>query len=156
MPAIHRALLSVFDKTGLAPLASALHARGAELLSTGGTLAALRELGLPATAVSDLTGFPEILGGRVKTLHPAIHAGLLADRAQREQMEALARLGIAPIDLLVVNLYPFERTVAAGAGFADCIEMIDVGGPAMLRAAAKNHEGVAVVSDPADYPELLA
>jgi len=156
MPPIRRALLSVHDKSGLVPLAAALHARGVELLSTGGTLNALRAHGLPVTAVADLTGFPEILDGRVKTLHPAIHAGLLADRGKQEHLEALATHGFAPIDLLVVNLYPFSRTVAAGASPADCVEMIDIGGPAMLRAAAKNHTGVTVVSDPADYPELLA
>ena len=156
MPPIRRALLSVHDKSGLVPLAAALHARGVELLSTGGTLNALRAHGLPVTAVADLTGFPEILDGRVKTLHPAIHAGLLADRGKQEHLAALAAHGFAPIDLLVVNLYPFSRTVAAGASPADCVEMIDIGGPAMLRAAAKNHTGVTVVSDPADYPELLA
>ncbi len=152
---IRRALLSVFDKTGLVELARALAARAVELVSTGGTARSLREAGLPVVEVSALTGFPEILDGRVKTLHPVIHAGLLAaDTA--EHRATLAHHGIAPFDLLVVNLYPFAATRARGASFAECVEQIDVGGPAMLRAAAKNHERVAVLCDPADYPALLA
>lgn len=151
---IRRALLSVSDKTGLFDLARGLAERGVELVSTGGTARALRAAGLRPIEVSTLTGFPEILDGRVKTLHPAIHAALLAaDTA--EHRATLASHGIAPIDLLVANLYPFEATRARGAGFAECIEQIDVGGPAMIRAAAKNHDRVAVLVDPADYAPLL-
>jgi phosphoribosylaminoimidazolecarboxamide formyltransferase/IMP cyclohydrolase len=151
-----RALLSTYDKSGIVALARQLDAAGVELLSTGGTAGALREAGLPVREISDLTGFPEILDGRVKTLHPAVHAGLLARRDDPHHAATLAASGLAPIDLLVVNLYPFERTVAAGADPAACIEQIDVGGPAMLRAGAKNHDGVAVLVDPTDYPDLLA
>jgi phosphoribosylaminoimidazolecarboxamide formyltransferase/IMP cyclohydrolase len=153
---IRRALISVSDKTGLGDLARELVRHGVEILSTGGTAAALRKLGIAVCEVSDVTGFPEILDGRVKTLHPGVHAGLLARRGDPAHDAALAAQAIAPIDLLVVNLYPFEATVAAGATPADCIENIDIGGPAMLRAAAKNHDGVAVVTDPQDYPALIA
>lgn len=153
---LRRALLSVSDKTGLVDLARALHERGVELVSTGGTAAALRGAGLPVRDVSDLTGFPEMMDGRVKTLHPAVHGGLLALRDDPAHRAAMEAHGIAPIDLAVVNLYPFEATVAKGAPYADCIENIDIGGLAMIRAAAKNHAFVAVVTDPQDYPALLA
>ena len=153
---IRRALISVSDKAGLADLAAALDARGVELVSTGGTAAVLRDAGLPVRDVSALTEFPEMLDGRVKTLHPMVHAGLLAVRDDPEHAAALEAYGIEPIDLLVVNLYPFEATVAAGAGYDDCVENIDIGGPAMLRAAAKNHAFVTVVTDVDDYAPLLA
>jgi phosphoribosylaminoimidazolecarboxamide formyltransferase/IMP cyclohydrolase len=152
---IRRALLSVSDKTELVAFAKALNWRGIKLVSTGGTARALAEAGLPVTEVAQVTGFPEILDGRVKTLHPAIHAGLLARRDLPAHEAALAQHHLERFDLLVVNLYPFEATLAAGAGFDDCIENIDVGGPAMLRAAAKNHESIAVVTDPADYDALV-
>jgi phosphoribosylaminoimidazolecarboxamide formyltransferase / IMP cyclohydrolase len=156
MQPARRALISVFDKTGLAELAQGLARLGVEMVSTGGTLQALRAAGLAVTAVSEVTGFPEILGGRVKTLHPRIHGGILAKRSEADHADQLAAHGIEPIDLVVVNLYPFQKTVASGASFEEAVEMIDVGGPAMVRAAAKNFEGVAVVVDPADYPEVLA
>jgi phosphoribosylaminoimidazolecarboxamide formyltransferase/IMP cyclohydrolase len=152
---IQRALLSVSDKTGLIPLAKALAARGVELISTGGTAAALAAAGLAVASVESVTDFPEMLDGRVKTLHPAIHAALLARRRDPEHRAALERQGIRPIDLLVVNLYPFAAAVARGVSEAECIEMIDVGGPALIRAAAKNHDDVAVVSDPGDYGDVL-
>jgi phosphoribosylaminoimidazolecarboxamide formyltransferase/IMP cyclohydrolase len=153
---VTRALLSVSDKAGLEDFARALAARGVELVSTGGTRAALERAGLAVRDVSDLTGFPEMMDGRVKTLHPAVHGGLLGIRHNPEHQAAMLAHGIAPIDLLVVNLYPFEATVAAGAGEAECIENIDIGGPAMIRAAAKNHADVAVVVDVADYAAVLA
>ncbi|MCJ2096958.1 bifunctional phosphoribosylaminoimidazolecarboxamide formyltransferase/IMP cyclohydrolase [Methylobacterium sp. J-072] len=153
---VSRALLSVSDKTGLVDFARALHARGIALVSTGGTHRALQEAGLPVTEVADLTGFPEMMDGRVKTLHPAVHGGLLAIRDNPEHQAALAAHGIGAIDLLVVNLYPFEATIAADKPEADCIENIDVGGPAMIRAAAKNHADVAVVTDVSDYSAVLA
>ena len=153
---IRRALISVSDKTGLAAFAAALAARGVELISTGGTAAALRAEGLAVTDVSALTGFPEMLDGRVKTLHPAIHGPLLARRDDAAHMAALAEAGFAPIDLLVVNLYPFERVRAEGADYATSLETIDIGGPAMIRAAAKNHAALAVAVDPEDYPAILA
>jgi phosphoribosylaminoimidazolecarboxamide formyltransferase/IMP cyclohydrolase len=153
---IRRALLSVSDKTGLVPLAQRLAAGGVELISTGGTAEALRGAGLPVRDVAAVTGFPEMLDGRVKTLHPMIHGGLLALRDDPAHRAALEAHGIAPIDLLVVNLYPFEATVAAGAGFDACIENIDIGGPAMLRAAAKNHAFVTVLTDVEDYAPFLA
>ncbi|MFO1209078.1 MAG: bifunctional phosphoribosylaminoimidazolecarboxamide formyltransferase/IMP cyclohydrolase [Amaricoccus sp.] len=153
---VRRALISVSDKEGLEPFAAALVARGVELISTGGTAKALRAAGLPVRDVAAITEFPEMLDGRVKTLHPMVHAGLLAVRDNPEHRAALDGNGIAPIDLLVVNLYPFEATVAAGAGYDDCIENIDIGGPAMLRSAAKNHAYVAVVTDVEDYAPLLA
>jgi phosphoribosylaminoimidazolecarboxamide formyltransferase/IMP cyclohydrolase len=151
-----RALLSVSDKTGLVPLAQALAARGIELLSTGGSARALREAGVPVIEVSDHTGFPEILDGRVKTLVPQIHGGLLARRDIPEHVAQMAAHGIAPIDLLVCNLYPFEATLARHAPAEACIENIDIGGPALIRAAAKNHDFVAVLTDPGQYEALLA
>ena len=153
---ISRALISVSDKAGLIDFARSLAGHGIELVSTGGTRKALADAGLPARDVSELTGFPEMMDGRVKTLHPAVHGGLLAIRDNAEHAAAMRTHGIAPIDLLVVNLYPFEATVAKGADFATCIENIDIGGPAMIRAAAKNHDHVAVIVDPADYAALLA
>ncbi len=153
---ISRALLSVSDKTGLAEFARFLAGFGIELVSTGGTARALMEAGLKVRDVSDLTGFPEMMDGRVKTLHPKIHGGLLAIRHDAEHVRAMQEHHILPIDLLVVNLYPFEATVAKGAGFDDCIENIDIGGPAMIRAAAKNHADVAVVVEPDDYAVLIA
>lgn len=153
---VRRALLSVSDKTGLVPFATALAARGVVLVSTGGTAAALRAAGLAVQDVAEVTGFPEMMDGRVKTLHPAIHGGLLACRDDAAHISAMETHGIAPIDLLAVNLYPFEATVAAGADPATCIETIDIGGPALIRAAAKNHDGVAVCTDPADYAAVLA
>ena len=152
---VRRALLSVSDKTGLVELGEALAARGVELVSTGGSAAALRGTGLAVRDVSELTGFPEMMDGRVKTLHPAVHGGLLALRDAPEHRDAMEAHGIAPIDLLVVNLYPFEKTVAAGAQYTEAIENIDIGGPAMIRAAAKNHAHVATVVDVEDYPALL-
>jgi len=152
---IRRALLSVSDKTGLIDLAKALDARGVELLSTGGSAKALREAGLKVKDVSDVTGFPEMMDGRVKTLHPKVHGGLLALRDDAGHVQAMTEHGIAPIDLLVVNLYPFEATVAAGADYDTCIENIDIGGPAMIRAAAKNHAFVTVVTDVEDYERLI-
>ena len=152
---VRRALLSVSDKTGLVDLARALAARGVELVSTGGSAALLRDSGLKVRDVSDLTGFPEMMDGRVKTLHPGVHGGLLALRDNEAHQAAMAAQGIAPIDLLVVNLYPFEETVASGADAGTCIENIDIGGPAMIRAAAKNHAFVTVVVSPDDYAPLL-
>ncbi len=151
---IKRALLSVSDKTGLAAFAAGLHARGIELISTGGTRKDLLAAGLPVRDVADLTGFPEMMDGRLKTLHPLVHGGLLAIREDPAHEAAMLAHNIQPIDLLVVNLYPFEATVRAGAPFADCIEKIDVGGPAMIRGAAKNHADVAVIVDVADYAAL--
>ncbi|MET0256968.1 MAG: bifunctional phosphoribosylaminoimidazolecarboxamide formyltransferase/IMP cyclohydrolase [Methylobacterium sp.] len=153
---VTRALLSVSDKTGLIEFARALSARGIALVSTGGTHKALTEAGLPVTEVSELTRFPEMMDGRVKTLHPAVHGGLLAIRDNPEHQAALAAHGLLAIDLLVVNLYPFEATLAAGRPFDDCVENIDVGGPAMIRAAAKNHADVTVVVDVADYAAILS
>ena len=153
---IRRALLSVSDKTGLAQLGQALSARGVELVSTGGTAKALREAGLTVLDVSDLTGFPEMMDGRVKTLHPKVHGGLLAVRDNPEHAAAMAEHAIAAIDLVVVNLYPFVQTVAKGAGRAEIIENIDIGGPSMVRSAAKNHAFVTVLTDPADYAAFTA
>jgi len=153
--AVRRALVSCFDKSGLVELGRALAERGVELVSTGSTAATLAGAGIAVTEVTAVTGFPECLDGRVKTLHPAVHAGVLADRRRPAHLEELAALGIAPFDLVVVNLYPFERTVAAGAADDDVVEMIDVGGPTMVRAAAKNHAAVTVVVDPADYAVVL-
>ncbi|AWW73310.1 bifunctional phosphoribosylaminoimidazolecarboxamide formyltransferase/IMP cyclohydrolase [Erythrobacter sp. KY5] len=152
---IKRALLSVSDKTGLADLGKALAARGVELVSTGGTARALREAGLEVRDVSDLTGFPEMMDGRVKTLHPKVHGGLLALRDNDEHVAAMETHEIGAIDLVVVNLYPFEATVAKGAERAEIIENIDIGGPSMVRSAAKNHGFVTIMTDAADYPELL-
>jgi len=153
---VGRALISVSDKTGLTDLCRSLSALGIELISTGGTAAGLRAAGLAVRDVADVTGFPEMMDGRVKTLHPNIHGGLLALRDDDEHLLAMAAHGIDPIDLLVVNLYPFEATVARGGSYDDCVENIDIGGPAMIRAAAKNHRFVNVVVDPQDYPALLA
>ena len=153
---VRRALLSVSDKTGLIPFATKLVSLGIELLSTGGTAKALEQAGLPVTEVSSVTGFPEIMDGRVKTLHPKIHGGLLGVTANPAHAEAMKHHAIAPIGLLVVNLYPFEATVAREAGFDETIENIDVGGPAMIRAAAKNHGDVTVIVDPADYAAVEA
>jgi phosphoribosylaminoimidazolecarboxamide formyltransferase/IMP cyclohydrolase len=152
---VTRALLSVSDKTGLIDFARALHGHGIDLVSTGGTAKTIAEAGLPVTDVSQLTGFPEMMDGRVKTLHPKVHGGLLAIRDNAEHAQSMMDHGIAPIDLLIVNLYPFEATVQKGAGFEDCIENIDIGGPAMIRAAAKNHDDVAVVIEPKDYQAVL-
>ncbi|MGZ4548429.1 MAG: bifunctional phosphoribosylaminoimidazolecarboxamide formyltransferase/IMP cyclohydrolase [Blastococcus sp.] len=153
---IRRALLGVYDKTGIEELAAGLAAAGVELVSTGATAARIAAAGVPVTPVEQVTGFPECLDGRVKTLHPAVHAGILADRRKPEHVAQLDELGIAPFDLVVVNLYPFSETVASGASPDECVEQIDIGGPAMVRAAAKNHPSVAVVVDPARYVEVLA
>jgi phosphoribosylaminoimidazolecarboxamide formyltransferase / IMP cyclohydrolase len=152
---IGRALISVSDKTGIVDFARVLAQQGVALISTGGTSATLKAAGLAVQDVADVTGFPEMMDGRVKTLHPKVHGGLLAIRDNAEHDKAAATHGIAPIDLLVVNLYPFEATVAKGASYDDCVENIDIGGPAMIRAAAKNHDGVAVIVDPADYATVL-
>src|SRR6185295_608725 len=152
---ITRALLSVSDKAGLIPFARQLALFDVELVSTGGTAKALSEAGLTVIDVAALTGSPEMMDGRVKTLHPKVHGGLLAIRGNKEHLAAMQEHHIKPIDLLVVNLYPFEATVAKGASFDDCIENIDIGGPAMIRAAAKNHMDVAVVVDPSDYEKVL-
>ncbi|MBI5605192.1 MAG: IMP cyclohydrolase [Deltaproteobacteria bacterium] len=151
-----RALISVTDKSGITELARELVALGFEILSTGGTAKALREAGLPVTEVSAYTGFPEILDGRVKTLQPKIHGGLLGRRNDPNHLEQMESLGIEPIDLLVVNLYAFEKTVAKpGCTLEEAMENIDIGGPALLRAAAKNFQDVSVLTDPADYPQVL-
>ena len=147
---IRRALLSVSDKSGLAELGRALAAQGVELVSTGGTAKALRDAGLDVRDISDLTGFPEMMDGRVKTLHPNVHGGLLGVRDNPEHAAAMEAHGIGAIDLVVVNLYPFAQTVARGAGRDEIIENIDIGGPSMVRSAAKNHAFVAIVTDPAD------
>src|ERR1700686_4866080 len=152
---IRRALISVSDKTGLVPFARGLVARGVALISTGGTGRVLTEAGLPVTEIAQVTGSPEMLDGRVKTLHPAIHGGLLARRDRPDHLATLAEHGIGEIDLLVANLYPFAATVASGATREDCVENIDIGGVALIRAAAKNHEFVTVVTDPADYDLVL-
>ncbi len=152
---VRRALISVSDKTGIAELGRFLAKHGVEVLSTGGSAKALGEAGIDVIEVSRHTGFPEIMNGRVKTLHPMIHGGILANRDDNAHMDALEQHGIAPIDLVVVNLYPFEQTVRAGAGFDDCIENIDIGGPTLIRAAAKNHGSVAVVTDPEDYARVM-
>ena len=152
---VRRALVSVFDKTGLEDLVRGLADAGVELVSTGGSAATIEKLGLRVTKVEDLTGFPECLDGRVKTLHPRVHAGILADTRLADHMRQLEELEVAPFDLVVVNLYPFADTVASGAGVQDCIEKIDIGGPTMVRAAAKNHASVAIVTDPTSYGEVL-
>ena len=154
--AVRRALVSVSDKTGLVEFGQALQAAGVEILSTGGTASALRAAGVPVTEVAEHTGFPEILDGRVKTLHPAIHGGLLGRRDSEEHVRTMAAHGIGPIDLLVVSLYPFEAAVWGGEEAAVCVENIDIGGPAMIRSAAKNHDAVTVVVDPADYDGIAA
>ena len=153
---IKRALISVYDKTGLEELASGLHEAGVEIVSTGSTAARIAAAGVPVTGVEELTGFPECLDGRVKTLHPRVHAGLLADSANAAHQSQLAELGIEPFQLLVSNLYPFEATVASGASPEQCVEQIDIGGPSMVRAAAKNHGSVAVVIEPSRYADVLA
>jgi phosphoribosylaminoimidazolecarboxamide formyltransferase/IMP cyclohydrolase len=152
---VRRALISVYDKTGLTELAAGLHALGVEIVSTGSTAQRIAEAGVPVTPVEQLTGFPECLDGRVKTLHPRVHAGLLADTRNPAHVAQLAELDIAPFDLLVSNLYPFTETVASGASPAECVEQIDIGGPAMVRASAKNHDSVAVVVEPARYDWVL-
>ncbi|RMB58392.1 bifunctional phosphoribosylaminoimidazolecarboxamide formyltransferase/IMP cyclohydrolase [Tessaracoccus antarcticus] len=151
-----RALVSVYDKTGLEELGRALHAAGVEIVSTGSTAARLAAAGVPVVGVEELTGFPECLDGRVKTLHPFVHAGILADRRLPDHVRQLDELGIAPFDLVVVNLYPFTETVASGASVDECVEQIDIGGPTMVRAAAKNHPSVAVVTSPAQYDDVHA
>ena len=151
---VKRALLSVYDKTNLVELATQLHANGVELISTGSTAATIAAAGIPVTPVEQVTGFPECLEGRVKTLHPKIHTGILADRRKDAHLAQLRELQVAPIDLVVVNLYPFTDTVASGADFDACVEQIDIGGPSMVRAAAKNHPAVAVVVDPARYEQV--
>lgn len=148
---IRRALVSVYDKSGLADLATALHAAGVEIVSTGSTAKTIAGAGVPVVEVSTLTGFPECLDGRVKTLHPKVHAGILADTRKSDHVAQLDELGVAAFDLVVVNLYPFTETVASGATPDECIEQIDIGGPSMVRGAAKNHPSVAVVVDPDDY-----
>src|SRR4051812_18794475 len=153
---IRRALISVSDKANLIELGRCLARHNVEILSTGGSAKALLEAKLPVIEVGTHTGFPEIMDGRVKTLHPKIHGGILGRRDLAEHEKAMRTHDIAPIDLVVVNLYPFEATVAKGAPFEDCIENIDIGGPALIRGAAKNHDFVAVVTDPADYAELMA
>ena len=153
---VRRALVSVYDKTGLVPLAQALADAGVEIVSTGSTSATIAAAGLAVTPVEEVTGFPECLEGRVKTLHPAVHAGILADRRKPDHLDQLGTLGVAPIDLVVVNLYPFSATVASGAPFDACVEQIDIGGPTMVRAAAKNHPAVAVVTSPDHYDDVTA
>lgn len=153
---IRRALISVYDKTGLVDLAQGLTAAGVEIVSTGSTAKTIASKGIPVTRVEELTGFPEVLDGRVKTLHPRVHAGLLADLRNPEHEAALAELGVEAFELVVVNLYPFSQTVESGASVDDCVEQIDIGGPSMVRAAAKNHPSVAVVTDPQGYDGVLA
>src|SRR5439155_20202242 len=151
-----RALVAVFDKTGLVEFARALSSLGVSLVSSGGTARTLREAGVDVTPVEEVTGFPEMLDGRVKTLHPRVHAALLADRRKPSHVDQLAEHGIEPFELVVVNLYPFRETVASGAGFDDVIEKIDIGGPAMVRAAAKNFESVGVIVEPSRDAAVLA
>ena len=153
---IRRALISVYDKSGLIPLAQGLHEAGVDIVSTGSTAKTIADKGIPVTPVEFVTGFPEVLDGRVKTLHPHIHAGLLADTRNPEHVRALEELKIAPFDLVVVNLYPFSETVDSGAEVDECVEQIDIGGPSMVRASAKNHASVAVVVDPLGYDGVLA
>ena len=152
---IRRALVSVYDKTRLLEIGKILGDAGVEILSTGSTAAALASAGIPVTEVSAYTGFPEIMGGRVKTLHPRVHAGILADHNNPDHMTAIAELNIDPFDLIIINLYPFAQTIASGASFTECIEQIDIGGPSMLRGAAKNHGSVAVISHTSQYDELI-
>src|SRR6188508_2493064 len=153
---IKRALVSVYDKSGLEELVQGLHDAGVELVSTGGSARLIADLGLPVTKVEDLTGFPECLDGRVKTLHPKVHAGILADRRLPTHVAQLTELGVEPFDLVVSNLYPFTQTVASGAGADECVEQIDIGGPSMVRAAAKNHPSVTIVTSPARYGDVEA
>ena len=152
---IRRALISVYDKTGLEDLAQGLNAAGVEIVSTGSTAAKIADAGVPVIRVEELTGFPECLEGRVKTLHPRVHAGILADTRKDDHLTQLKDLGVDPFDLVVVNLYPFTDTVASGADFDACVEQIDIGGPSMVRAAAKNHPSVAVVTNPETYGDVL-
>ncbi|TRW82019.1 bifunctional phosphoribosylaminoimidazolecarboxamide formyltransferase/IMP cyclohydrolase [Mycolicibacterium sp. 018/SC-01/001] len=153
---IRRALISVYDKTGLVPLAQGLHEAGVSIVSTGSTAKTIADAGVPVTPVEEVTGFPEVLDGRVKTLHPRVHAGLLADQRKAEHVSALEDLGVEAFELVVVNLYPFTQTVNSGAGVDECVEQIDIGGPSMVRAAAKNHPSVAVVVEPLGYDGVLA
>jgi phosphoribosylaminoimidazolecarboxamide formyltransferase/IMP cyclohydrolase len=153
---IRRALLSVYDKSRLVEIGKALQEADVEILSTGSTCKTLQENGIKVTEVSEYTGFPEIMGGRVKTLHPRIHSGILADQNNPEHLAKIAELDIAPFDLVIINLYPFAATIASGAAYAECIEQIDIGGPSMLRGAAKNHGSVAVLSSPSQYDGLLS
>ncbi|MCU1674142.1 MAG: purine synthase, partial [Frankiales bacterium] len=153
---VKRALVSVYDKTGLLELGQGLAAAGVQIVSTGSTASRLRDAGVAVTGIEELTGFPECLDGRVKTLHPKVHAGILADRRLDDHVKQLDELGVAPFDLVVVNLYPFSETVASGATPDECVEQIDIGGPTMVRAAAKNHACVAVVVEPGAYAEVLA
>ncbi len=150
-----RAFISVSDKTGIGQVAVELDKRGIEIVSTGGTAKTLKEAGCSVTYVEKLTGFPEMMDGRLKTLHPKVHGGLLAIRDKSDHLAAMDEHGIKPIDILIVNLYPFKKTVESNAPFEECVEQIDIGGPAMLRAAAKNHDWVAPVVDPGDYAVLL-
>jgi phosphoribosylaminoimidazolecarboxamide formyltransferase/IMP cyclohydrolase len=154
---VRRALVSVSDKTGVVPFAQKLAELGAQIVSTGGTAKALADAGVPVIGISDLTGFPEMLEGRVKTLHPNVHGGILADRDKPDHLETIAAHNIQPIDLICVNLYPFAATIAKpDVTIEDAIENIDIGGPAMVRSSAKNHSGVAIVTDPADYEVILS
>ena len=156
-PKIKRVLMSVTDKTGVVDFARALHDEfGAEIISTGGTAKVIAEAGVPVTPIDEVTHFPEMMDGRVKTLHPMVHGGLLAKRDNPQHMAEAAEHGIQMIDMVVVNLYAFEKTVESGADFGTCIENIDIGGPSMLRSAAKNFESVAVVTDPESYDDILA
>ena len=154
--AIKRALISVFDKSGLTEIGAQLYSAGVEIVATGSTAQVLAEAGISVTEVSAYTGFPEIMGGRVKTLHPRIHGGVLADQSNSNHRAEIEALNIAPFDLVIVNLYPFAQTVAAGSSFDECVEQIDIGGPTLLRAAAKNHASVAVISDVAQYGALIS
>jgi phosphoribosylaminoimidazolecarboxamide formyltransferase/IMP cyclohydrolase len=153
--AVTRALVSVYYKDGLVELARGLHEAGVEIVSTGGTSRDIRNAGIPVTSVDELTGFPEILDGRVKTLHPHVQAGLLANQNDPQHLQTISEHNIAPFQLVVCNLYPFAEKVASGAGAAECIELIDIGGPTMVRASAKNHGSVAVITNPDRYGEIL-
>ena len=155
-PIIRRALISVSDKSGLADFAQFLNNAGVEIVSTGGTAQTMRDAGIPVIEVSDHTGFPEILNGRVKTLHPKVHGGILGRRNDPAHLTTMVQHDIDPIDLIVVNLYPFEDTVANGADYETCVENIDIGGPAMIRSAAKNHNDVTIVTDSIDYAAVIA
>ena len=156
MPKITRALVSVTDKKGITDFVRELASFGVEIISTGGTAKALKDSGITVMDISEYTGFPEMMDGRLKTLHPLVHGGMLAIRDNPEHVEAMARHGIKPIDMLIVNLYRFEETIAKGASLEDAIENIDIGGPAMVRAASKNNKYVSVVTDPAQYPRIIA
>lgn len=157
MPKIKRALVSVSDKTGVVEFVKELKEMGVEIISTGGTAKALSDAGVKVTGISDVTGFPEMMEGRVKTLHPAVHGALLADRSKPDHMRQIAQQGIEPIDLVAVNLYPFAKTVAReGVSLEEAIENIDIGGPSMVRSSAKNFASVTIVVDPSDYSEVIA